>query len=719
MTSQSSITDKKSSGALAFFRFSLKQSWTVILLFSIILFFVLPVLSLMLISGWDITTPSELADIRKDFVESWLPVIRYPLVILGCVFATVISCRQFTFTKNKVSTDFYHSLPLKRGQLYVNGLAVSLCVAVIPFVINILLTLAVFGVNSVLTGALFTGILKMLVDVFVYSAFCYALTTLVGMVCGLTPVTLTLSLIALFIVPATAAVTLGFIDIFCENMWLGFYLDTDKLENMSPAMRFLLNGDRLDGISVSVLLLISAVMLIGAYFVYRIRKSERSGTPIVFGPLGEVIKYILMFLATLLLGLLFYYIMAESFFWTVFGMICGAVLTFMLTNTVLNKTAKAMFKGAKGLAIYGGAMALCMVLLMSGIFGINGGVPGVDFTARAVVNLDNSVIGLELRSKESIEAIRRIYTDCEESHIFYREDYSNWNDDIHIEVVFYPEIGIPVAKAVTVYNKSDFVEDFKTILNDESFAPQYVGMIEERINSDGMMYERLVLPSYVSGQKNERLWNDYRYFYSRRNVGYGIGDFNQGTMPTDEIIAEAANAGFDYFQERTYGFLEYDTVYDSRYFAVPLRSGSEAVRNKLIESGFIFDTDKEEIDSLTEKITEIKVYDFNTDSYSINGKTPYISITDKNEIRQILEASVNIYGEYRGDTVLQFNDRSFMATYTLPVTDANNLADDINYTEDEIKELDSNDEYNSYYRTSEHVFTLYFRYGQTPAFLSQ
>ncbi len=698
---------------MPFFKFSAKQFWTTIFLFTIILFFILPVPVLMIISGSAPLSASDIEDLRAGFASDWPVVIRYFTVIAMSAFAVVLSCSRFKYLKNKVSVDFYHSLPIKRGRLFLTQLAISALSLVIPYLFNVLFTLTVFASNGLVTGTLILNILAVTVDTFVYAIFFYALSTLIGMVSGMTSVQLTLTWVAVFIVPATYALTVGFLSLFSEHMWVDFYLHADVFEKMTPAFRFVINPDVLSIWEILGLLLISAAMLVGAYAIYMYRKSERSGTPIVFTPLGEVIKYIIVFVGTLCGGLLFYGIMGDLF-WMVFGMICGAVLTFMLTNTILNKTAKAMFKGWKGLCIYGGVAAIAFIILSTNAFGINDHIPAPALTSKVSVNFDNDGGTMVFRDKEVIEALHYIYKNGQTFDEAFSYSYSGSIDIIDryeydkvfvtdytaVRMVFYPKFGLPYAKYIPIYNKADFVEQFKTILNSEEFAEQYASELEPSPDS-GRIYVDLPnlifhddkMYNYTSGRRSHRFDEDPTFEEVAKTCGVHI------------MLEEMENIDFDFFQQPAVGYV--DIYSDNTDIMLPIFTSMTKTAAFHDANGYNYSPDK-----LCEALAE-NASNFRILGYDENGTEKVMKISDREQMLEILRASTNPIGNHSYTSPFTLKDTRFKISYDILISDHAELTYyyDENGVEHAVVEYkDSTESYTD-------TYTATFLLGKVPEFV--
>lgn len=104
--------------------------------------------------------------------------------------------------------------------------------------------------------------------------------------------------------------------------------------------------------AVLVLILFTLACFAGALVLIRIRPTEGAETPVVFQPIAAVVKYAVMVPATILLGYFFGEVFSWDGVWSIFGMISGAVLSFMLMNVLLTRNARQMFRGWVGLLIF-------------------------------------------------------------------------------------------------------------------------------------------------------------------------------------------------------------------------------------------------------------------------------------------------------------------------------------------------------------------------------
>lgn len=565
MTSASSSTEKiKTAGFLPLFSNILRQKWTTMLLSAILMFFTLPVPVMMVLSSyknsWEQYSLEN--DVQKYMLE-WGNSIRFALIPLMAILGVIMVCAMTRYTKKRETVDFYHSLPITRGRLYASWLLAGLTLLIVPLIIMSAVTLIILGANDAMSFTLFGVYMRSLGESLVYMLLLGGISVVVGMISGTTVVHLLLCGTAVFIIPLFYWAVVYFASIFNENMWVSWYYNSDFMAHLSPALRYMFNSERLNLTETIIWLLLAAAMFVGGYFIYRVRKSERAGTPVVFRPVGEVIKYLLIIMMTLLGGIFFYEVM-YSFGWTVFGMVCGALLTFMLTNSVLAKTAKSMFRGWKGLCVYGGVCVLTMCVLIFNLFGINTNIPSESDLARVYVLFDDGLDTMSFSDDEVMSALYRLYTDSD-----WREPYGYGSSSTSYEVaedaladavledcetemiyaerqticfVFYPKFGLPQAKSVTINNKSDFSDELRVLCDSAEFREQYKKLLSVPVKQVNNVSENSYVNEYL--MKKRLILNTANPDFSKLEF---LEKFNAAAR------ADVENIGYDTFQQPALG----------------------------------------------------------------------------------------------------------------------------------------------------------------------
>lgn len=598
MTSQSSST--KGTRMLPLMLNTLKRKWTTMLLIAIIMFFTLPVPLMMFFSQARNQNHEQLQERVLIFCNDWSGGIRYALVPILSVLAVVMSCVMLRYLHKKVSVDFYHSLPIKRSKLFAAQLLTGGIALLVPTVIMFAAALIVIAANGGLTMSVLAGSLLSLLEAVIFSLLFYGLASLVGVVTGVTAVHLILTGIAIFIVPLIYVVTVAFCSIFVENMWVDWYFQGDILAKLSPVIGFFVDIDRrltlLEGI---LYLIFAAGFFFAAYLVYRHYKSERAEISVIFPALGEFIKYSVVFPATLGGGLIFYYMMQNAF-WTIFGMVCGGLLTFMLANTILNKSAKAMFRRWKGLLVYAGVCALLMIVAFNNVFGMNTSVP-------ASLTKVNAFFGdttgeMTFTDKAVMDALRQFNEKGSYSGTAWESDrYVEFGDDsyylshnmqrLDMKIVYYPTFGFPVAKEIFIVDKPALENELRTILDSDEFRKQYKALADSTTNN----------------------LSSLRFCLNSDYYDYSDEEFNAEWLRS-ALVSDTADVGYDYFQSQGLGYATFRTgklnptelwYYRSSWVNFPITAKSTSMVKELSGGK----TAEELLDEISKSVKSLSVFD--------------------------------------------------------------------------------------------------------------
>lgn len=613
MNSASSSTETKKARFLPFFGLTLKQNWTSGFLIAIIYFFTLVVPTMFTVSNAvNHYLPEERQTVLLEQSQELMAGLRYFTVPITAILAVVMTCVMLRYLKDKVAVDFYHSLPIGRRRLYITRMLAGYLMILIPLILMLVVSAVILAANGALNTQILFLMLKLFIDSVLYSLVYYGLGAVVGMISGVTGVHLVLTGVAVFLIPAIYFLVISFIDLSSSNMWSGWYLSDQVFSLLSPVFRFFIIDET--GVGYAAALLVSAaVMLVGAYFIYKYRKSERAGEAIVFAPLRGVIKYLVILPITLGVGLLFMLI-TSSRAWMVFGFICGAALSFLLANTIIYRSAKAMLKGLVGFIVYSAAAALCIVAIMLNAFGFLDAIPSADALSSVDMCIESSTGLFRYSDPENISAILSIYDKfaAEKQNGSYTDaNFDSPDNYMTVEFVFHPKFGIPRAKSITVCGRQFIDGELRTILDSEEFGEQYVGMLDTQVSGFN-------LP--LCPDDDNKLNHDER-----------ISMMNE---LGEALKLDCADVSYDRFNSETnlgsirlyHGIARYYSPLESIHIPVyPSMKNTEAVLKKY---GIINDSFEKMLAEYNSGFTEVSVLD--TDTLDV------VSFTDPDDIKQIL-----------------------------------------------------------------------------------
>ena len=137
-----------------------RRLWTFILA-SLVFFGTFPIVFTMMLQSWvsnykdnDFLTLEQIANDVSNFTgpNIWLAVVT-------CVGAVICGVSGFAYLHSKKQMDFYHSLPVKREQLFFVRFVNGILIYAIPYLISILYVYLICTVFGVMSMQIFTDAL--------------------------------------------------------------------------------------------------------------------------------------------------------------------------------------------------------------------------------------------------------------------------------------------------------------------------------------------------------------------------------------------------------------------------------------------------------------------------------------------------------------------------------------------------------------------------------
>ena len=382
----------------------LRRTWSMGLLFAIVLFFALPVLNLMVFSNRENSFenhPEYALEYLEDFFSTANPFITIYACIGGLFCAMVVA--EYLFDRRKM--NFVCSLPIKRQAYLLTKAAANLTWSVLAWVPSILLMIPAALLSETVrphTGLVLGGCFVLMAAWFCMHLYFFGLTMLACCFCGTGAMGACMLLMLGGYLPIAVLSLIGMADMILTSINTSYYLSMEVFSAISGVFRIFSHTAE----EKSVLFLLSCAAL-GLLFTALgvvltvIRQSEKAGTPFAFDRVRDLVKYLLMGLASLLGGMLFEAMSsgADAFtvVWLLFGCVCGAVLCWMLCNTIFFKTPKMMFERKRGMIILTVCMMVFSILARLDVLGLDHYVPSNVMTNR--IELQSSTMPLTVRDK--------------------------------------------------------------------------------------------------------------------------------------------------------------------------------------------------------------------------------------------------------------------------------------------------------------------------------
>jgi len=570
MTLAKNSADKKKYTTLPYYRFSMKQNWQLLVLFLILTLFIQILASYIAIDNLNdwvkFYTGSngyeELSTMRlSERVHSMIADVSVIGIVLSAGLAFISGMTSMSFVNSKKNIGCYHSFPIRREAMFVTETTIPaiyyLLSIISGYVISYIMFLVSFKQSAEMFSVYFTSMIAaILLYMFIYTAFLLA-----GGLTGTSPMKLITVAIMFFLPLALYMIIIYIFDISTE-LNISYYLSIEAVQWVAPVVRVVYSIAMFyetGKFAWVFTLVMSVAMYIGALLLHKYRKSELSGTTVVWKPVFVFVKYSVIFAAAHLGALLFYFIGGESYTTMFVGMIFGAVVALMLMNCIMYRSTKVMFKDIKKFAIFLAATFVFILLVPLNITGLIGRPYPMWYTSS--VELVTNECTIVYTDKEKIKMldelgyddtsrtryVRYIFSEDEEemSRLYsvfsdyvynekygYYDEYGKWygpaegeistartmiektkeirrsstefytTRSLYVEGIQKPYLGIPLAKQYSLDSNS---KTWEYITQTEEYLSQYD--LSERIGEKPISYieiELLGLTDHYSIRETER-----------------------------------------------------------------------------------------------------------------------------------------------------------------------------------------------------------------------
>jgi|GEM_PF-5291070 len=698
MTSQSSSVKGRS--RTEYFFFLLRQNWPT-LVANMIIFLLLNVVILSMVLNNIRTDALRYSFPLKQATENvadLLTGLRVANTVVASLLAVLWGSTSMTYLNNKVSVNFYHAIPRRRESLYVQEILAKLVCLAVPALLSALIAIPITGVLAGEWAAgsaatlLGTAGYAILYFTLYFSIMCFAATFTGTAFARILAAGFVVFMPAALIACTTLILELHAnyasyeflltwaLRIFLPYRTLGLVLShtTDFLDVIHPAREI-----------VGTLCLALAFYLAGL-LIYRRRKSEGSGTPVLSRAASGLIKYTSLFCAAVLMGSLFR--LMEGWFWL--GAAFGALLAFMVINTILTKSAKRMFAGWRGFAIFLAAFLAFYLIFGLDLVGLDAYVPGKAMVRGATVTVNGASYTLnEAEADAFAEALdgylqadragsltSRTVTSVKIGELYEKYDgtlyapetkeirdswyFLSYNAALYMQVSLKTAMGIPVEKRFNLEKYSAEGDAILTLIADSSgFAEAYFQHMDD--------------------------WSgpiELKHWFGSNAGGMERESREYASVPQElkKLRAECAALGMAYFQRPALSTLSGD-VMGSRYLWFEyLRYGAA----------------EEDLEPLMAMVSSVAVANLTEGTVTV--------YTDETSMRQILSACVLADS---GDSGLCFTRTESDWGVSIRFTDKI-PANGADYTDDFGDGYAIPDYYEGQY-----TIPAFFLYGHLPAFL--
>lgn len=327
----------------------------------------------------------EMIHKAQQFADQYFKEVNPWLITITIVLSLVSGIRGMAFVFYKSENDFYHSLPIKRGRLFLVSYVNTILFYLVPFVVCMAMSAGIMKLYAPEVAISVDGLAGTIaLHILAYFMMCNIHIFLV-MVTGRTVMAL-LGIAGIYIV--------GIIYYYAGVVYAGVWFSSlpladvpeEILRLLCPPLNYIccyrtITPDEYPMVFVIVMVGIVAFLL--AYFLYCRRPSEVAGTGIVYQGLKNVIKVVFNTLCGIVGTLLIYFfgILIALKFTSLLGAIVllfFLVVGYILLQLIVEQDIKTCKRDLPVFIVSTGCAVLWMAFFQYDICNINGYMPKQD-----------------------------------------------------------------------------------------------------------------------------------------------------------------------------------------------------------------------------------------------------------------------------------------------------------------------------------------------------
>lgn len=349
--------------------------------------------------------------------------------IMMVIYSFLVGIASFSYLYNQKLCKTMHMLPVTRGCMFISKCAAGFAVIIIPYFVSAITAGIICAINGfnffypflafaiacgysfifysiTIFSVMITGHIIAVPILFLFLNFGYIIITFIiravtnSMFFGLSLVE-NLSYRDLILTPII------YLFSFLNFEKRSYFLDTV----MSPTTKnvFLVFG---------IYIVLSIVLFVVSFLIYKYRKLETSGDPIVTKKLQPVFHYLVTIIGGALSSIIIYAIFERStsqyldlphkIILFVLFLVCSIII-FYIIKMLLSKTIKVFKTKNYGIIVYMALSLVIFITILTDIFGIEKYTPEKDRIETAELLYDGTVIKSNENSPELIDKIVEIH----------------------------------------------------------------------------------------------------------------------------------------------------------------------------------------------------------------------------------------------------------------------------------------------------------------------
>ena len=426
MTLQQTVSAENPSSrprnTVSYFRFLLRNNWQQLALCGVLCFLIvfLPIL----LSTTDLGTRTDFLydnygtqlsyeETAARRAQTQVETLGVLFVLTAGVIGVIFGMTANGYTNTRPSIHTYYSYPLRRDVLFVTEWLTRDLYFLLGGTVFYLLSIVYIACRLTFSASLLAcAAVFFLIGVVGY-LLVFHLFQLAASLTGTASFRFCMAGILAFLPAALYLLLIACVSNGMPNVYTYYYLGENVVRLLCPAylmwhtaLRFA-DSRVWDGAGIMALyaLVFAAISLL----LQVRRKSELSGSSVVWKPFQNIVKCLVILTSGLFGGwLITAFFSVRTIGWILFGMLCGLVLSFLFMNVLIERSVKGMFRGLPGFGVTSIVTVFLYAVLFFDIFGLNSFMYADNMVSRVEVVLDTNGSGREsvtISDPESLHAI--------------------------------------------------------------------------------------------------------------------------------------------------------------------------------------------------------------------------------------------------------------------------------------------------------------------------
>lgn len=333
-----------------------KKIWQ-IALYSLIFFIVLPIVIALQVSSYSEmvsnTGDSYTVSYSTNFLTNYIGLNFSAVSFFTIVFAIISGLSSFHYLHSKKKIDLYHSLPIKRETTFIVNYITGVIIYAVPYIINLILTYIVIGINGHFTSALLMDSIKGFAVNGLFYIVLYSVVTLASILTGHLVVAFLMTCVHL----GYGLLLMGIQEIVISEFFRSYSrlnAASDMLIDITPIYNYvtIFEEGKLNGIAILKLVITLVIVFALSFYSFKKRPSEAAGKAIAFQFVKPLLKVLVIIPVSLMGGYLFGIVSnSNTAAWNIFGVAFVAIVGSIIMEMIYYFDVKSGLRGKKALLL--------------------------------------------------------------------------------------------------------------------------------------------------------------------------------------------------------------------------------------------------------------------------------------------------------------------------------------------------------------------------------